>query len=74
MLWYRALRDLTTVQASLVQLMVPVLAGFGGVILLSEQVTTRLLLASVYILGGVALAVVRFSKQKDRRSSQVSNS
>lgn len=68
-LWYRALRDLTTVQASLVQLLVPVLAGFGGVLLLSEQITTRLALASVFILGGVALAVVKPPRQKEHRSS-----
>jgi drug/metabolite transporter (DMT)-like permease len=67
-LWYRALRDLTTVQASLVQLLVPVLAGFGGVLLLSERVTTRLALSSVFILGGVALAVVKRSRQKEHRS------
>ena len=68
-LWYRALRDLTTVQASLVQLMVPVLAGFGGALLLSERVTTRLVIASVFILGGVALAVVNLPRQKSIRSS-----
>ena len=68
-LWYRALRDLTTVQASLVQLLVPVLAGFGGVLLLSESVTTRLVVASIFILGGVALAVVKRSKPKAIRSN-----
>jgi drug/metabolite transporter (DMT)-like permease len=57
-LWYRALRHLTTVQAALVQLLVPVLAAFGGVVLLSENVSYRLVLASALILGGVALAVL----------------
>ena len=57
-LWYRSLRTLTTVQASLVQLLVPVLAAFGGVAMLAEQVTVRLILSSVLILGGVALAVL----------------
>jgi len=57
-LWYRALRHLTTVQAALVQLLVPVLAAFGGVVLLSENVSYRLVLASILILGGVALAVL----------------
>lgn len=57
-LWYAALRGLTTTQASLVQLLVPVIAAFGGVAFLSERVTARLLLASALILGGVALAVL----------------
>jgi len=58
-LWYKALAHLTTTQASVVQLLVPVLAAFGGVALLSEQVTLRLFSASALILGGVALAVLK---------------
>ena len=58
-LWYKALRGLTTTQASIVQLMVPVLAAFGGVVFLSEQMSIRLIGASALILGGVALAVIK---------------
>lgn len=58
-LWYKALRSLTTVRASVVQLVVPVLAAFGGVAFLSEQVSTRLVVASILILGGVALAILK---------------
>jgi drug/metabolite transporter (DMT)-like permease len=58
-LWYAALRSLTTTQASVVQLLVPVLAAFGGVAFLSERVSVRLILASALILGGVALAVLK---------------
>jgi drug/metabolite transporter (DMT)-like permease len=58
-LWYRLLRSLTTAQASVVQLMAPVLAAFGGVALLSEQLSLRLITASGLILGGLALAVIR---------------
>jgi len=54
-LWYKALRSLTTTQASVVQLAVPVIAAFGGVAFLSEEVSPRLVLASAVILGGVAL-------------------
>jgi drug/metabolite transporter (DMT)-like permease len=57
-LWYKALRGLTTTVASIVQLLVPVLAAFGGVVILSEQVSARLAIASALILGGVALAIV----------------
>ena len=58
-LWYQVLRSLTTAQASIVQLSVPVLAAFGGVAFLSEDVSTRLVAASALILGGVALAVLK---------------
>jgi drug/metabolite transporter (DMT)-like permease len=57
-LWYRALRDLTMVRASILQLLVPVLAAVGGIGLLGEEVSARLIIASILILGGVSLAVV----------------
>jgi drug/metabolite transporter (DMT)-like permease len=41
-----------------VQLSVPVLAGLGGVAFLGERVTPRLALASVAILGGIALVIL----------------
>jgi len=56
-IWYLALRDLTATRAALVQLSVPVLAAAGGVALLSEVVTTRLAIASIVILGSIALGV-----------------
>ncbi len=56
--WYRALRGLTRTLAAVVQLLVPVLASFGGVVFLGELVSLRLVVASVLILGGVAMAVV----------------
>jgi drug/metabolite transporter (DMT)-like permease len=58
-LWYKALRGLTTAQASIIQLLVPVLAAFGGIVFLSEQVSMRLIAASALILGGVGLAVLK---------------
>ncbi len=64
-LWYKALRSLTTSQASVVQLLVPVLAAFGGVAFLSEQVSFRLTAASTLVLGGVALAVRRPKPKPD---------
>lgn len=56
-LWYTALPALRGVQAATVQLSVPVLATFGAVVLLSEPLTLRLVLASVAILGGIGLVV-----------------
>lgn len=56
-IWYAALRGLTATRAATVQLSVPVMAAFGGVVLLSEEITLRLILSAVAILGGVGLAV-----------------
>lgn len=55
--WYAALRHHTSTSAAVVQLSVPVLAAFGGVVLLSETVTARLVFAGCLILGGIALAI-----------------
>ncbi len=55
--WYAALKDLAATPAALLQLLVPVLAALGGVVFLSEQPTVRLVLSSVMIIGGVALAL-----------------
>ncbi len=57
-LWYSVLPSLTPVSAAIIQLSVPAIAAAGGVVLLSEPVTPRLLLASVAILGGIALVVL----------------
>lgn len=56
-LWYAALPHLSATRAAALQLLVPVLAAGGGVGLLGERVSPRLLLAGAAILGGVALAV-----------------
>src|SRR5262245_15939525 len=58
-LWYKALRSLTTTQAAVAQLLVPVLAALGGVAFLSERMSVRLIIASALILGGVAIAVLK---------------
>lgn len=56
-IWYAALRGLTTTRAATVQLSVPVIAAWSGVLFLAEQVSARLLIAGALILGGIALAV-----------------
>jgi drug/metabolite transporter (DMT)-like permease len=55
--WYAALRSLTATRAALVQLSVPPLAAAGGVMLLGEAFSPRLLVAGLLILGGIAFAV-----------------
>ncbi len=56
-LWYVTLQFLPTSVAAIVQLTVPVLTAAAGVILLGEPLTARTVLASVVILGGVAIAL-----------------
>ena len=58
-IWYAALRGLKATSAATVQLSVPVIAAIGGVILLGEPITLRLLGASIAVLGGIALVVLR---------------
>jgi drug/metabolite transporter (DMT)-like permease len=58
-IWYAALRGLTAGRAATVQLSVPVIAAIGAVILLSEAITLRLVLASIATLGGVALVLAQ---------------
>ena len=56
--WYAALRGLTAVRGAVVQLGVPVLTTAGGVLLLGEPVTLRLVASTVLVLGGIAMAIV----------------
>jgi drug/metabolite transporter (DMT)-like permease len=55
--WYIALKHHTATRAAELQLSVPVIAALVGVILLSEVMTTRLLIASALILGGIAMTI-----------------
>lgn len=57
-LWYTVLPGLASSVAAVAQLTVPVIALLGGVLLLDEVVTLRVVLASTLILGGVALSVL----------------
>jgi len=57
-IWYRALPQLRASTAATVQLSVPVITAVAGVLLLSEPVSLRLVLASIAVLGGVALVVL----------------
>lgn len=56
-IWYSVLPGLGATTAATVQLSVPVIAALGGVVLLGESLTLRLVLASAAILGGIALVI-----------------
>jgi drug/metabolite transporter (DMT)-like permease len=58
-IWYTVLPALKNTSAASVQLSVPVIAALGGIVFLGEPVTLRLVLASVAILGGIALVIVQ---------------
>lgn len=65
-IWYHAIRYLRPVQAAVSQLLVPVIATFGGVLLLSEVITSRISIASLMILGGIMLVTLgRYYLAKD---------
>lgn len=55
--WYAALPRLSATRAASVQLSVPVLTALAGVLLLAEPLSLRLLLASIAVLGGIALVI-----------------
>lgn len=57
--WYAALKGLTATRAATVQLAVPVIASVGGILFLQEAITLRLVAASLMILGGIGLSMVR---------------
>ena len=56
--WYTVLPALKATRAASVQLSVPVIAALGGVLFLDEHLSLRLVLASVAILGGIALVIL----------------
>ncbi len=64
--WYTVLQSISSMQAAMVQLSVPVLAAAGGILLLSESISLRLIVSSLLILGGIFLAI--FGKTKLRNA------
>jgi len=56
--WYAALRYIQTHTAAVAQLSVPVITALAGGTLLAEPLTSRLVLAGLVIMGGIALVVL----------------
>jgi drug/metabolite transporter (DMT)-like permease len=61
--WYAALRGLTTTRAALVQLLVPVITVIGGLIVLHEPLSVRLVLSAAIVIGGIALALTASERE-----------
>jgi drug/metabolite transporter (DMT)-like permease len=57
-IWYAALPGLAATSAATVQLSVPVIAALGAAAFLGEAITLRLVLASIAVLGGIALVIL----------------
>jgi len=60
-LWYVTLNTITTTLASVVQLSVPIVAAIGGVVFISETLTSRLILSTGAVLLGILLII--FSRE-----------
>jgi len=67
-IWYVALGGLSTVQAAVLQLLVPVIAAAGGVLFASEAFTLRLAMSSVMVLGGIMAMILGryYSKEYEK--------
>jgi len=57
-LWYVALNGLSVTQAALVQLSVPIIAAFGGVVLLNEAISTQLVISALLVVGGILVSLL----------------
>ena len=64
-LWYRVLKYLPAIQASVSQLSVPVIAAAGGFIALSEPVTLGFAVSSLMVLSGLGLAALPARSSRD---------
>lgn len=60
-IWYTVLPSLTRAQSGIIQMLPAPLATLGGLVLLGEPITAKLLLASFLILSGVLIGVLRRS-------------
>ncbi len=67
--WYAVLPSLARTQAAVVQLTVPAIAAAGGVLLIAEPPTLRLVIASIGILGGVALALLAAGRRRRAKAA-----
>ncbi len=64
-IWYTALQSISSMQAAMVQLSVPILAAAGGVLFLAESVSLRLIVSGLLILGGIFLAIFGNAKLRN---------
>jgi drug/metabolite transporter (DMT)-like permease len=69
-IWYYALGGLSSTQAAVLQLSVPVIAALGGVIFVSEAITLRLSVSAALVLGGILMVVLgKYYSMQPKRSN-----
>ncbi|AUM69682.1 DMT family transporter [Pseudomonas fluorescens] len=56
-IWYGVVKRISAHHAAILQLSVPIIASLGAVILLGEPIFSRLVIATIAVLGGVALSL-----------------
>lgn len=59
LIWYIALKGLSLSTAAILQLTVPLIAALGGVVFVDEQISSKLIISSALILGGILLYMSR---------------
>jgi len=67
-IWYAVLKNITVIQASTSQLLVPVIASIFGIVFADEVVTNKLLIASLLVLGGILALTI--GKQLHHKNKQ----
>lgn len=71
-LWYLAVKRISTTTASIIQLLVPLIAAVGGVVFLNESLSMRLFVAGALISGGVLISLVSVGLPKQAVSAAIS--
>jgi len=61
-IWYYVLPQLQIVTASIIQLIIPIIAIFFSIILLDEELTFTLLVSTLIILGGIIITLKKPNK------------
>lgn len=62
-LWYALVQHISAARAAVLQLSAPAVAALGGVVLLGEDLTLRLVVATAAMLGGVAIVLAQKARQ-----------
>lgn len=57
-IWYAAIKQLSITQAAVLQLTVPIIAAFGGILFSAEAITTDLIVSSLLVLGGILVVTL----------------
>lgn len=68
-LWYAIVPSLTVSTASTVQLSVPCLSALGGAMFLGEQLSLQLIVSTVAVVSGIALAILADKQSRTKNHS-----